>query len=246
MTKAPRRIVCLFLAVCLALGLAACASPEVRESYRLGSEAMKEGRYADAAACFGPLEGYRKSEQRLTEIYDRAMALYSEGSFREAAGLFEALAPYAVGDAALYAPLSAARACMGELDAAGAFAALETAEPSAPEVMALLDELEQMCFAGTVLIRPEYVAQELTGGRVVPEISSVSAERHMDEIVYAMSRSATDSVYRQYRDYCRSAFPDSFTDGSESYFTFQIDGTTYYVCNYYALYGGLLIKIPRY
>lgn len=246
MKNVLRKLTCLLLITVLSAGLFGCASKEVRENYRQGEHALREGRYADAVGYFGPLEGYRKSGQYLTDAYDRAMALYEGGQYRDAAEIFGALAVYEIQDAALYARVTGAYACLYALDAAGAYALLESTDQTHDAVAAAYAALELFCFEDTTLIRPEYVALELAEGRVIPEISNISADRYLDEILYTMNQNATDSVYDQYREYCQAAFPESFTDESESYFTFRIDDATYYVCNHFALYGGLVIKLPRY
>lgn len=241
-----KKLLCLLLAAAMLISLSACAAPEVRALYRQGNAAMKEGQYAEAAACFASLENYRDSARLLEEIMVQAQALYDSGEYARAGEIFAALADAGIEDAALYAQLAQAQDCLEALDAAGALAALEGADGSREEVLDLQARIGQMCFADTVLVRPEYVASELADGRIVPEIDDLTKDPHLDEIVYLMSQNAADSVYAQYRDYCLSAFPESFEDGSDSYFTIQLDGATCYVCNYWALYGGLLIKIPRY
>lgn len=246
MTNVPRRLLCAALALCLFVSLSGCASGEVRAAYRQGRDALDEGRLADAAACFGPLGDYRSSLRYLEDIYREAAELYAAGSYREAAEIFAALSPFGPEDAALYASLAEAQACLQALDIPGALAALAAADSSRTEVTELQARIAQLCFEDTVVIRPEYIAAELADGRIAPEISDISTDRHLQEIVYAMTKNAADSVYSQYRSYCMTAFPESFTEPSDSYFTFQIDGCTYYVCNYHALYGGILFKIPRY
>lgn len=246
MQNIPKKLICLILAIALAAGLAGCASKEVRDAYRMGEAAMNAGRYADAADYFGPLEGYKDSELYLDTIYFEAMNLLEAGTYPEAAGVFEVLARYDIQDAAFFARIAGAYDCLYALDAVGAYALLEGTDRTRPEAAAVYAALELFCFEDTMLIRPEYVAEELVSGKVTPEVTNAAEDPYLDIMVYAMTSHITDSVYTQYREYCMRAFPDSFQEESNNYFTIQIEGQTYYICNFHALYGGLVIKIPRY
>lgn len=241
-----KKLICLMLAAAMCAAMLSCASGDEHARYRGGKEALQAGRYAEAAEYFGPLEDYRNSRQCLFDIYSEAMALYEAGSYGEAAEIFHALEPYCVQDAMLYARISDAWACLYDLDAQGAYAALDGMDSTQEQAAAVYAALEAWCFEDTVLIRPEFVAEELRSGRIATEISDISQDAYLDELVYVLTQNAADSVYQQYRDYCLAAFPDGFAEGSDSYFTFRIRDNTYYVCNFQALYGGIVIKIPRY
>lgn len=238
------RLLCLLLAIAV-LCLGGCSS-EGRDKYKLGEAAMSAGRYADAAAYFGSADGYRDSEKQLQTIYFEAVNLYEAGSFDQAAEIFEVLAQYEIEESTLYAGISGAHACMNRLDAVGAYAYLESMDAGNDEVAALYSRLNTICFPDIPLIRPEYVVAELLSGEITAEVSNVSESSYTDEIVYTMTSRYTDLAYEQYRAYCMQAFPDSFADESGNYFSIKINDRTCYICNFHSLYGGLVIKIPRY
>lgn len=243
MNRIPRKLLCLLLAAALCAMLFGCGG-ETGEQYRLGEAAMDAGRYAEAAGYFGPISDYRSSQKHLGTIYDHAMELYLDGNYREAVEIFSALAPWDIRESEFFAGIAGAMACLEEQDAVGAQALLEVLDPDREESQAVLALIHQRCFEDTLLIRPEYIAKELLGTQ--PEVTNASTDRYMDILVYAMPSHLTTSVYEQYRQYCSQAFPDSFAQESDSYFTVQIQGETYYICNFHSLYGGLAIKIPRY
>lgn len=246
MNKTSTRFLCMLLMIALLAACCGCASGEDRGNYQLGEAALSAGRLADAAEYFGATGGYKDSEKYLQTIYFEAMNLYEAGSVSEAADVFEILSRYEIEESAVYAKVCCAYACLNALDAAGAYASLEGADPAHEEVAAAYAVLDMLCFSDTVLIRPEYVAEELLSGSVVLEVSNVSDIAATDEILYTMSRRDTDSVYAQYREYCMRAFADSFTDESNNYFSFMINDRIYYVTNFYSLDGGMAITIPRY
>lgn len=246
MQKKTARFLAIALIALLLVSCWGCGSGEDRENYKLGEAALRAGRLADAAGYFGAANGYKDSEEQLLTIYFEAMNLYEAGSCAEAADVFTILSQYEIEESGVYARVCGAYACLDKLDAAGAYALLDGADPAHEEVVAVRALLELVCFADTVLIRPEYVAEELIRGSVVPEVSNVSDIPATDEILYAMTSRDTDSVYAQYREYCMNAFPDSFADESGNYFSFVIGERTYYVTNFYSLDGGMAITIPRY
>lgn len=243
MNRVPRKLLCLLLAAALCAFLFGCGG-EAGEQYRLGEAAMDAGRYAEAARYFCALSDYRSSQKHLDTIYDRAMDLYRDGSYREAEEIFSALAPWGIRESEFFAGISGAMARLDERDAVGAQALLEGLDPNREESQAVFTLIRQRCFEDTLLIRPEFIAKELLGS--APEVTNASTDRYLDILVYTMPRHLTASVYEQYRQYCSQAFPDSFAQESDSYFTVQIQGETYYICNFHSLYGGLAIKIPRY
>lgn len=243
MNRIPRKLLCLLMVSVLCAMLFGCGS-EAGEQYRLGEAAMDDGRYAEAAGYFGPISDYRSSQKHLDTIYDHAMELYLDSNYREAGEIFSALAPWDIRESGFFESIAGAMACLNERDAVGAQALLEGLDPNREESRAVLALIHQRCFEDTLLIRPEFIAKELLGTQ--PEVTNASTDRYLDILVYTMPGHLTTSVYEQYRQYCSQAFPDSFTQESDSYFTVQIQGETYYICNFHSLYGGLAIKIPRY
>lgn len=226
--------------------LSGCAGAENARRYREGKSALSQSRYQEAAELFVSLEGYRDSEAYLDRMYAQGLSAYEEGNYAEAEAVFSALAPFGIRESAVYAGLAQGQQCLSDLDMTGAFAALDAISSETEAVTALRDTLMAMCFPNSTLLRPEFLAPELKDGRIQPEISLLSQDPYQEEYLYAMPQNAVDSVFRQYRDYCAARYPDSFSSVEDSYFTFRIQESTCYVCNYYALYGGLVIKLPRY
>ena len=244
--KNIRRLICLFLTVALLAALWGCASGPEGQNYRQGKAALNDGRLAEAAEYFGPLAGYKDSESYLNTIYDRAMACYDAGEYREAAEAFEVLAVYEIGDAQAYAAASGALACLAARDGAGVRAHLAEADQEHPAVAAAQAEADLQLFEGTVVFRPEIVAELLASGQVETDVSDISDDPRSWEYLYTMDRRAAERVYKQYREYCRQAFADTFRDESDNYFSFQVEGATYYVSNFSSVDGGLVIRVPKY
>ncbi len=240
-----KRTGCLLLSAVLLLCLCGCGSPE-SQAYRRGKDALSGGQYVEAAHAFGPLGDYRQSPEFLAQIQTEALAQYNEGNYGAAAPIFEALAQYDAPDARIYAQLSRAYACLDALDGSGARESLSDADPADQRVADALVRLDEYLFPGTPLFRPEAVVEDLKSGRLTPEVTNISQDPYTDAYCYAMTRNQTQRAYDQYRSYCISAFPDSFQEESENYFSFLLQGSTCYVSNFYSTDGGLVIKIPRY
>lgn len=246
MNPTIRRIALILTGTAVAVSLLGCAGGEAAGVYRSGKSALSHGRYAEAAEAFSALEEYRDSEAYLERIFEYALTAYEDGRYEEAAEIFSALEPTDSENAAVYAALARAQIRLTEQDAAGAYGELEAvADADCPDLTAFLTELDALCFPDTVLLRPEAVVPELKDGRVEFSVSMLPSDGDMEEYLYTMPKNSADSAYRQYGDYCAKVFPGSFAQ-ADSYFSFQIQGSTYYVCNYYALYSGLVIRIPRY
>lgn len=237
-----RRSVYILLLTLLLAGLWGCADSHEAQSYRRGTSALSDGRLAEAADFFGPLGDYPGAPQKMQEIYDKALALYAQETYAQASEVFLALAEYEFPDARDYAAACQALACLERLDGSGARAALMEGSPDSQPLTRALTQAEQMLFPGTSIVRPEYAARELASGEVAAQFRQV-AEGSNPKYLYVMEERAADRVYRQYRDYCKNAFPDSFRDESENYFSFRADGILCYVSNFYSVDGGMVILI---
>lgn len=241
-----KKFLCLLLIAALLASFCGCASSEVRSSYRLGKAALSAGRLAEAAEHFGAALGYRDSERKLQAVYSGAMDLYDAGDYAAAADAFAVLAQYEIGEAHTYACVSGAYACLNVLDGAGARARLADADPAHGEVAAVLARLDQLLFEDTVLVRPEFAAEALRSGEIELQVSDISQDDRAREYLYTMTSTEAKAVYRQYREYCLAVFGDTFRDESDNYFSFRVDGSTYYVSNFHSVDGGLVILIPLY
>ncbi len=231
----------LLLVAAVLVCLCGCGSPE-SQAYRRGQDALAAGHFADAVHEFAPLGDYKRCPDYLEQIRAEALLQYGEGHYEAAAAIFEALAQYEYPDAQLYARLSHACACLQALDGNGVLESLMGMDPADPRVAGVLAFL----FPDTPLIKPEYVVEDLRIGRLTPAVTNISQDPYLDAFCYPMTRNQTQRAYDQYRCYCISAFPDSFQEESENYFSFLLQGSTCYVSNFYSTDGGLVIKIPRY
>lgn len=240
-----RKFICTALLSALLLGLGGCAFSQEARNYQLGKHALDDGRLADAAGYFGELADYRDSSQLLQDIYARALDLYDAGAYPEAAAVFPVLAQYGVGDAEDYAAASLAFACLDDRDGPGARAALAEADTASAPVREALDAADRLLFPGTSVFRPEYVARELVSGELTAGIREISDDPMSRKYLYAMDRQEADRLYQQYREFCMAAFPQSFRDESDRYFSFQADGITCYVSNFHSVDGGVVILIPQ-
>ena len=237
-----KRILCILQLITLLAALLGCAASPEAQSYRRGNSALDQGRLAEAAGLFGPLGDYQDSPQKLQEIFDGALSLYTGENYSQAAEIFRALAEFEFPDARDYAAASGALACLENLDGSGARAALADGDPASRSMQQAIARAELMLFPGTAVLRPEFAAPELASGELSAEIRQ-TAEGANPEYLYAMDRQVADRVYRQYRDYCKNTFPDSFRDESENYFSFRADGVLCYVSNFHSGSGGMVILI---
>lgn len=240
-----RKIICAALLSALLLGLWGCAFSQEARNYQLGQNALDDGRLADAAGYFGGLADYRDSAAQLQDIYARALDLYDAGAYPEAAEVFLALDRYEVGDAADYAAASLALACLDDRDGPGARAALADGDTASAPVRDALATADRLLFPGTSVFRPEYVARELVSGELAAQIREITDDPMSRRYLYAMERQEADRLYQQYREYCMAAFPQSFRDESDRYFSFLADGITCYVSNFHSVDGGVVILIPQ-
>lgn len=237
-----KRFLCILLPSLLLAGLLGCAGSPEEQSYRQGRSALAADRLAEAAGYFGALGDYKDCPQQLQVIYDRALALYRAEDHPRAAEAFRALAEFEFLDSRDYAAACQALVCLEKLDGCGARAALAEGNTQSPPLSDILARAEQMLFPGTAILRPEYAARELASGEVAAQVRQVE-EGSNPRYLYAMEERAADRVYRQYRDYCKAAFPDSFRDESENYFSFRAEGVLCYVSNFYSVDGGMVILI---
>ena len=237
-----KRFLCALLLSLLSAGLFGCAGSPQEQSYRQGRSALAAGQLAEAAGHFGALGDYKDCPQQLQAVYDQALELYRAEDHLQAAEAFRVLAEFEFLDSRDYAAACQALACLEKLDGCGARAALAEGNIQSPPLSDILARAEQMLFPGTGILRPEYAARELASGEVAAQIRQVAAGSN-PKYLYAMEELAADRVYRQYRDYCKAAFPDSFRDESENYFSFRADGVLCYVSNFYSVDGGMVILI---
>lgn len=237
-----QRCLCILITTALLAALCGCAVTPEAQSYRRGQTALESGQLAEAAACFGSLGDYKDSPSQLQSVFDRALELYGNGAYAQAGDAFAVLAEYGIPDAGNYAAASQAMACLDALDGSGARAALAEGDGASPVLSPVLVRAEQMLFPGTAIVRPEYAARELVSGELTAKITQ-TAPGPNPEYLYAMDEQVADRVYRQYRDYCKEAFPDTFRDESENYFSFRADGVLCYVSNFHSVSGGMVILI---
>lgn len=239
-----RRSLAILLLTMLLSGLWGCTGSAEAQRYRQGESALASGHLAEAAGYFGALGDYKDSAQQLQTVYDRAMELYEAGAYPEAADTFRALADYDIPEAKDYAAASLALTCLENRDGSGARAALAGGDPGSQPLLQAAARADQLLFPGTPIFRPEYVARELVSGELSAQIRQTSGDAGKLEYLYAMGRQEADRLYQQYREYCRSAFPDTFRDESSNYFSFRADGILCYVSNFHSVAGGMVVLIP--
>lgn len=236
-----KRSICILLLAALLTGLWGCGSAE-ETGYRQGRAALSSGRLAEAAGRFGSLGDYKDASQQMLTIYEKTMALYEQGAYAQAAEAFRVLAGYQVRDARDYAAASSALACLDILDGPGARAALTESDPGSQIICQAAAKADALLFPGTAVFRPEYAARELVSGELSAEIRQLSQDSGL-KYLYVMDRQEADRLYQQYREFCSAAFPDTFRDESENYFSFRADGALCYVSNFHHIDGGVVIRI---
>lgn len=237
-----RRWICILTLAALLAAVCGCGFSPEAQSYRQGKEALSDGLLAEAARYFGSLGDYEDCREQLQVIFDRALELYRAADYAPAADAFKVLAEYEFPEARNYAAACGALSCLEKLDGSGARAALAQGNPDSRPVKQAAASAEQMLFPGTAIVRPEYAARELASGELSAEIRQTE-EGANPKYLYAMEQQVSDRVYRQYRNYCREAFPDTFRDESENYFSFRADGVLCYVSNFHSVDGGMVILI---
>lgn len=238
-----RRSLCILLLAILLTGLWGCAATAEETGYRQGRSARASGRFAEAAEHFGSLGAYKDAPQQMQEIYREALALYEKEDYTQAAEVFRVLAEYEIREARDYAAASCALACLENLDGSGSRAALTEGDPDSLPLIQAAARADTLLFPGTSLFRPEYVARELVSGELSAQIRQLSQDAGNPKYLYAMERQAADRVYQQYREYCIAAFPETFRDESEDYFSFRADGILCFVSNFHSVDGGMVILI---
>lgn len=237
-----RRSICILLLAALLTGLGGCGSSAEEAGYRQGHAALASGELAEAAGHFGALGDYKDASQQMLNIYEKAMALYEQGAYAQAAEVFLVLAGYDVREARDYASASSALACLDALDGPGARAALTEGDPDSQIIRQAAARADALLFPGTAVFRPEYVARELVSGELSAEVRQLSQDANL-KYLYAMERQEADRLYQQYREYCSAAFSETFQDKSENYFSFRADGVLCYVSNFHDVDGGMVILI---
>lgn len=237
-----RRILCALLLAALLSGLWGCAVSPEETAYRQGKSALSSGRPAEAAAHFGSVKEYKDSASLLEALYRQALALYDQQSYSQAAQILWVLADFEIGSARDYAAASSALACLEALDGSGARSALAQGDAESQPLRDAARQADALLFPGTAVFRPEYVARELVSGELSAQIRQISQDSNR-KYLYAMAQQEADRLYQQYREYCRSTFPEAFRDESENYFSFRADGILCYVSNFYSVDGGVVILI---
>lgn len=237
-----KRTLCILLLASLLAGLYGCAVSAEETGYRQGKSALSSGHLAEAAGHFGALGAYKDAAQQMLDIYEKALALYEQEAYSQAAEIFRVLAEYEIRDARDYAAASRALACLADLDGTGARSALAEGEPGSQPIGHAAARADTLLFPGTCVFRPEYVARELVSGEISAEIRQLSqVDNH--KYLYAMERREAERLYQQYREYCLTAFSETFRDESENYFSFRADGVLCFVSNFHDVDGGVVILI---
>lgn len=239
---ALRRFLCIFFAAAMLTAAFGCAAAPEDRSYQQGKSALASGRLAEAAEHFGPLGDYRDCRQQLQFIFDRALELYHSEEYTQSAAVFLALAAHEFPEARSYAAACQALACLEVLNGPGARAALAEGDAASQPITEATALADRILFPGTAIVRPEYAARELASGELSAEIKQIAPNPN-PEYLYAMDRQASQRVYQQYRDYCKAAFPDSFRDESENYFSFRAEGVLCYVSNFHSVDAGMVVLI---
>lgn len=237
-----RRSLCILLLTVLLAGLWGCAASPEETGYRQGQSALSSGHLAEAAGHFGALGAYRDAPQKMLDIYAEALALYEQHAYTQAAEVFRVLADHEIRDSRNYAAACGALACLENMDGSGARMALEAGDPDNQLIRSATVRADTLLFPGTCVFRPEYTARELVSGELSPQIREISADTNQ-KYLYAMERREADRLYQQYREYCRAAFPETFRDESENYFSFRADGALCYVSNFHSVDGGMVVLI---